>query len=138
MRRHKTTAQLKKDLDKVFNRFIRERDSHGDGTFTCISCSQRLPVRLMNAGHFIPKSVSLILRWNEYNVNGQCVRCNLAEQGNQLEYSRGLERKYGKGKVEELEITRHSTMKLDKGMLELLIDKYTYTVSVSRIKQQTV
>jgi len=86
----------------------------------------------MNAGHFIPKSVSLILRWNEYNVNGQCVRCNLAEQGNQLEYSRGLERKYGKDVLEKLEVTRHSVMKLDKGILEVLIKKY------SRIKQQTV
>jgi 5-methylcytosine-specific restriction endonuclease McrA len=78
----------------------------------------------MNAGHFIPKSVSLVLRWNEQNVNGQCVRCNLAEQGNQLAYSRGLAKKYGPEVVEKLEMTRHGVMKLDRGLLEILIKKY--------------
>jgi len=82
----------------------------------------------MNAGHFIPKSVSLVLRWNEQNVNGQCVRCNLAEQGNQLAYSRGLAKKYGPEVVEKLEMTRHGVMKLDRGLLEILIKKYSKPV----------
>jgi hypothetical protein len=51
-KKKKTTAKLKQDLQKLFNKRIRERDSDGI-RFTCISCGQTKPVEQMNAGHFL-------------------------------------------------------------------------------------
>ncbi len=34
------------------------------------------PVDQMNAGHYVPVKGGSALRFNEYNVNGECIRCN--------------------------------------------------------------
>lgn len=92
-RRKKSIAQLKKDLDKVFNKYIRGRDGdYGDvGWFVCISCNEAKPSGQMHAGHFYAATFTAT-RWDERNVNGQCVGCNTFRHGNLLEYRKGIVR----------------------------------------------
>ena len=120
----KTLAQLKKDLTKVFNAYIRKRDSDGE-FFTCISCGLYKPLSQMNAGHFYASTYSAT-RFDEDNVNGQCIACNNFKHGNLLEYRKGLLAKIGEKRVQRLEIRKHNETRYDRGTLEILIKKYKF------------
>jgi hypothetical protein len=63
-----TLPRLTEKAQKVFNAYIRQRDSK-DGYFTCISCFKTLPVESMNAGHYVPVKGGSFLRFHEDNVN---------------------------------------------------------------------
>jgi hypothetical protein len=112
----------KAKLDRVFAQFIRERDSK-DGMFTCISCGKVKAVSQMNAGHYYSRRF-MSLRYDEKNVNGQCVYCNNFQSGNIQGYSRGLIRKYGKDILELLAIRKSKTAKYTKWEYEALINEY--------------
>lgn len=126
-KRPKTIAQLKKDLTKAFNRYIRFRDS-SDGYFVCICCDKPLPVSQMHAGHFIPSTYSAT-RFDPDNVHGQSSGCNLFKRGNLTEYRPRLIAKIGKERVEALEARRHDLWKPSREDLEELIAKYTALAS---------
>ena len=101
-------------LDYYFNIYIRKRDKDNN----CISCGKKS--EQYHAGHFIAKSNTyhnkLGLRWDEYNVNKQCVRCNIHLHGNLLKYRRGLVEKIGEEKVIQLEDFNTS---IDYSLVEL-------------------
>jgi len=59
---------------------------------------------VQHAGHYFAAGSYPALRFNETNVNGQCLRCNNFLHGNLINYRKGLVRKYGEKKVLELEI----------------------------------
>jgi len=102
----------------VFNKWIRERDD----SLGCISCSS--PVE--HAGHYYSAGHYSALRFFEYNVNGQCLRCNNFLHGNLINYRKGLVKRYGEGTVIVLETQadlRKST-KWSRTELELIIEKY--------------
>ena len=123
MKKQKTLAQLKKDMDKAFNAFIRSRDSK-DGYFTCISSGKTLPVSQMNAGHFYSAGHHSAVRWDEDNVHGQSIHDNCFLHGNLLEYRKNLLLKIGEKRLQRLEIRRHNVVKYDRGTLEILIKRY--------------
>lgn len=87
-------AKLKRKLDIVFSKYIRERDKDEP----CVSCPFK---GSLQCGHFRRREL-MSTRWNEYNSNGQCARCNLWLGGATYEYAKGLEKKYGKGTAEKL------------------------------------
>lgn len=122
--KQKTLAQLKKDLTKVFNAFIRQRDSLPNGTFKCISSGKVLPVSQMHAGHFHPAGSNSAIRWHEKNVNGQSIHDNYYKHGNPLGYQKGIVEKYGMEVLEELEMKRHQPYKPSRFDLEILISHY--------------
>lgn len=93
--------KLHRKLIRVFNKFIRTRDRN----VPCISCGIR-PVA--HAGHYYSTSQCPqgSMRFNEKNVNGQCVTCNSFQEGNRHGYEKGLIKKYGPGVIRELEILK--------------------------------
>ncbi len=103
MKKPKTLPQLRKQLTLEFNKFIRQRDKN----FSCISCRTR-PVQ--QAGHYWSTSQcpQPSMRFNEKNVNGQCIYCNTFLEGNRQGYQSGLLEKYGAKILEELDICRSS------------------------------
>jgi hypothetical protein len=120
----KTLSQLKKDLTKVFNQYVRRRDSIEDGTmFKCICCGQVKPMSLCHASHFYASTFTAV-RWDEDNVNAGCSHCNTFLHGNLLEYRKGLLAKIGEERLQRLEIRRHNEAKYDRGTLEILIKRY--------------
>ena len=125
MKKTKTIAKLKKDLDKVFNAFIRKRDEDHRcwGWFVCLSCGETKDRSYMHASHFYAATF-LATRWDERNVNGCCVKCNVFLHGNLLEYRKGMIAKYGIEVVNELEDLHNKPVKLDRGWLEERIKHY--------------
>jgi len=97
----KTLPKLKADLQKVFNKYIRLRDLKGN-YFTCISCNQVKPKEQMNAGHFYSVKGYDSLRFNEDNVNGECISCNCFNESHLIGYTINLQNKIGTNRINYL------------------------------------
>ena len=118
-----TIPKLTAKAQKIFNAYIRQRDSQ-DGYFTCISCGQTKTTDLMDAGHYVPVKGSSALRFDEYNVNGECKSCNGFDQFHLIGYRRNLIDKVGERKVMELEMQHRLIKKWTRTELNEIIEKY--------------
>lgn len=122
MDKKKSVSKLKKELDKVFNAFIRARDTSGK-QFTCISCNTIKPLKQLQAGHFYSCEFTAV-RWDEKNVNGQCISCNIFDQGNFPGYLKGMIKKYGQTTVDILDVKKNNKAKMSAFEYEILISEY--------------
>ena len=118
-----TIPKLTAKAQKIFNAYIRQRDSE-DGYFTCISCGQTKTTDLMDAGHYVPVKGSSALRFDEYNVNGECKSCNGFDQFHLIGYKRNLIDKVGERKVMELEQQHRLIKKWSRTELNEIIERY--------------
>lgn len=96
--RLKSRREWIKDVQKVFNTYIRKRD---EGK-ACISC-QRMHKGQIHAGHYLSTGASPELRFNEDNCHSQCAPCNNHLSGNIALYRINLIKKIGLDRVEWLE-----------------------------------
>jgi hypothetical protein len=119
----KSLGELIKQAVTVFHKWIRERDSLLD-VFRCISCHKFKPVSQMHAGHYLPAGNNGVIRLHEFNVNGQCITCNIELHGNQDNYRIGLIAKIGLENVEWLEQQAKVPFKWDRSELVRIIEKY--------------
>jgi hypothetical protein len=106
-------------LQATFNNFIRQRDKNQP----CISCRRPLGINY-HAGHYFPTSVYPNLRFNELNVHGQCIRCNMHLHGNIAEYLVELPKRIGQKKVDKLYADRDKPLKLTLEEIKDLIKVY--------------
>ena len=118
-----TIPKLTAKAQKVFNAYIRQRDSDR-GFFCCISCGQVKATELMDAGHYVPVKGSSALRFDEYNVNGECKSCNGFDQFHLIGYRRNLIDKVGERKVIELEQQHRLIKKWNRSELNEIIETY--------------
>lgn len=123
----KSIASLIKLATKYFNAYIRRRDSE-DGYFDCASCGHTKSTSQLNAGHFYSAGSFPELRFNEDNVHGQCIYCNLHLHGNLDNYRKGLKRKIGADKLNRLDdivgMAKVTGFKWDKISLIHIIETY--------------
>lgn len=74
-----TRSQLIKNIDKLVSMRVRygsaTRDKEGTFWCTCISCGRKLPLSMVDCGHFIARGC-LPLRFDLGNVKPECQRCN--------------------------------------------------------------
>lgn len=112
--------KLCRKLTRVFNAYIRNRDKNKG----CISC---LKGKVENAGHYRSTGAApqASMRFDERNVNGQCIRCNYTLGGNPEGYKVGLVRRYGNGILQELEIKRATSKPWTRFEYEVMIKKYS-------------
>lgn len=96
----KTTAQLKKDLDKIFSQFVRQSYAE-DGMVDCYTCSKRLRWEEIQNGHFVSRQ-HLATRYSEDNCRPQCVGCNVFGGGKVSVFAERLEKELGVGTVSRL------------------------------------
>jgi len=94
---YKDIKWLKSKAKSTFQKWCRERDE-GE---PCISCGTM--DAKWDGGHYFKAELYSSLIFNEMNVNKQCAYCNSWSDGNIIGYRRGLIKKYGKKKVNELE-----------------------------------
>lgn len=80
------------------HKYIRLRD-HGK---PCISCGVSWS-RDFHAGHWWKAELYSNLKFNEFNINGQCERCNLFLDGNFQEYANKIHTRIGRENKEDLE-----------------------------------
>lgn len=96
----KTKQDYEKELETIFNKFIRLRDQ----TKPCISCCAAPGQYRLTAGHFYPAGSYKNIRFDEDNVHGQCwFNCNKNKHGNLHEYRIHLNERIGIEKVKALD-----------------------------------
>jgi len=96
--RIKSRSDWLKDVQTVFNQYIRIRDK----LEPCISC-QRHHEGQYHAGHYRSVGSAPELRFNELNNNKQCAPCNNHLSGNLTPYRVNLIKKIGIDMVELIE-----------------------------------
>jgi len=125
----KTISKLKKDLDKVFSLYIRLRHASKDGIVKCWTCNKTGHYKKgFHAGHFMSRK-HLATRWNEDNVQVQCVKCNLYGQGEQYAFGKLLDIRISEGKAEELQELSKTTVKYMRFEYEDMIKFYKEKVN---------
>ena len=116
----KTIPQLIKEVQVVFNRYIRWRDRHQP----CISCGAPSPDLSglhagRDAGHWRSTGSAAHLRFTEDNCHAQCVKCNQWGAGRAVEYRIGLLGRIGEARILALE-TNNEIRKWSKDELREL------------------
>jgi len=128
----KTKSQHLKELQAIFNKYIRLRDADEP----CISCRTKANVKF-DAGHYIAVSESPALRFNEDNVHKQCSNyCNVNKSGNYHAYRFWLLEKIGNERVETLESSRHIPLKLSIDEINEM--KKLYRAKIKSIEKDNV
>jgi hypothetical protein len=115
-----TTAQLKGKAIRKFNAWIRKRDKEQ----ACINCSQ---LRTLQAGHFFSAYQHENMRFNEDNVNGECLPCNYYNsQSHAHGYAINLQKKIGKERFDKLTLLSkiRTSVKNDRFLFIDIIEKY--------------
>lgn len=115
----KTHSEWLKELQKVFNSYIRKRDLNQP----CISCERPL-INKFDAGHFFTVGAYPNLRFNEDNVHGQCVYCNQHKHGNINEYAIGIVKRIGTERYEKLLSDRNKPLNLSTEEIKEKIEYY--------------
>ena len=93
-----TTTDIMKKIEVDFNTYIRKRDFMNG----CISCGKAFKLDDCVAGHFYDTK-NEHLRFNELNVNAQCIQCNKHFHGNLIKYRINLEKKIGTSNLKMLD-----------------------------------
>jgi len=117
--RIKSVSQWRKELQVLFNKYIRMRDSDKP----CISCGGILK-GTYHAGHFHSVGSSPNLRFNELNCHGQCVRCNVFLHGNLYFYGESLKQRIGTDQFNELNALKTQPLHLSVNEIRDLIAVY--------------
>lgn len=117
-RKVEALPQLLKKTQKIVNAYIRERDKDRG----CISCGGSVD----HAGHYFSQGSHSALRFDESNIAGQCVKCNLYLSGNLAYYRIGLVKRHGEAFVADLERKAQANRlkKWDRQSLEEIILYY--------------
>jgi hypothetical protein len=98
----KTAGSYIKEAQASVNKYIRLRD-YGE---PCISCGNSPAQKYggtVDAGHYRSRGAAGHLRFNTFNIHGQCVKCNRYNSGNAVDYRLRLIVKIGIERVERLE-----------------------------------
>jgi hypothetical protein len=100
----KTKQDYAKELQVIFNTFIRTRDKGKP----CISCGCIMDGKKGDASHFYSVGGNPSVRFNEDNVHLSCVYCNRDKHGNLLEYNERLPDRIGLDRYKALKETRNT------------------------------
>ena len=118
-----TISKLKKKLDVLFSQYIRRRNADHLGRVKCFTCGVEKHWKEQQAGHFQSRSHHST-RWDEVNVQVQCVKCNMFRQGEQYKFGLYLDDRFGDGTAEELENRAKTIVKLNRVDYEEAIECY--------------
>lgn len=123
-----TKAALKRKLRVILHKYIRLRDAYfedGQWWVKCVTCGERLSFKESTAGHFFPAGTYPAVRFSEWNINGQCIRCNKYQHGALILYTVEMIRRYGlEGLDHYYNIATGGSADLSVAELHDLIDVY--------------
>lgn len=124
MAKKKTTGQLIKQLQPIFNKYIRLRDKGKP----CISCGKVKDFEEMDAGHFYAKSGYSGLRFDEDNTHAECRYCNRFDESHLIGYTHRVQLKIGERRYQDLaeraEEYKRNGVKWSRVELEEMIKYY--------------
>src|SRR5210317_2100214 len=106
---------LIKKLDTIFSEYIRRRYAKND-IAECVTCGKKDHWKKLQAGHFMSRK-HYATRWDEENVEVQCMACNVYRYGEQYLFAKHL----GQEKADELLAKSRTMVKLkDWELLEMI------------------
>lgn len=105
-------------LDAVFSEYIRRRYAKND-IAQCVTCGKKDHWKNLQAGHFISRK-HYATRWNEENVQVQCVACNVYRYGEQYLFGVYL----GEEKSQDLLQLSREVVKFSNTDLEIKINYF--------------
>jgi hypothetical protein len=117
--RMKTKSQHLKELQTIFNKYIRLRDL----LLPCVSCGDTIN-STAHASHFFSVGSHPALRFNENNVHSSCEQCNTYLHGNLIEYSLRLPERIGQSNYDNLISSRGERLQLSIPEIEELKTVY--------------
>lgn len=116
----KSRSEWLKELQAVFNKFIRLRDAG----LPCISCGHPNDgSRQFHASHYKSVGGNPALRFDEANCHSACSICNNWLSGNLIPYRAELIKKIGQSEVDRLE-GKQEPLKLTVEQIQGLIKEY--------------
>jgi Zn ribbon nucleic-acid-binding protein len=110
-------------LDAIFSEYIRRRYAKDDIS-ECVTCGKKDHYKSLQAGHFISRK-QYATRWDEDNVQVQCVACNVYRYGEQYKFGLYL----GAEKSQELLQKSRQTVKFLDYELQEMIELYKHKVA---------
>ena len=117
-----TRKSLITKLDKIFSEYIRRRYANNDIS-ECVTCGKKDHWKKLQAGHFMSRK-HYATRWDEDNVEVQCMACNVFRAGEQYKFSKYL----GQDKADELLAKSRETVKFPDWEIQEIIDTYKIKV----------
>ena len=132
----KDRKRLVRELDAIFSRYIRLKDSFM-GEAVCVTCGKKADWAAMQNGHFYSRG-RFSTRWDEDNCHVQCMRCNVILHGNYIAYTKFMIDRYGREFVDELERKSLTTQRLTRPEMEELIQYYKARVKQLLNQQGTI
>ena len=115
------------ELDRVFSTYIRRKDAV-NGFAKCVTCPTRLPYKLMQNGHFIPRT-RLGTRWEIKNCHVQCKHCNEVLSGNMTKYKQFMVETYGAGILYDLKEQANNSPKITTIKIREMIATYKHLLN---------
>jgi len=103
----KTASDYIKEAQIAINAYVRIRDYKKP----CISCGavpEQKRGGTMDCGHYRSRGAASHLRFNLFNMAGQCVTCNRYKSGNAVDYRINLIKRIGIERVEKIESDNNS------------------------------
>jgi hypothetical protein len=97
-------------LWRWFSIYIRLRDSDQYGYCTCFTCGKIDYYKQMDCGHGHGRQHTAT-KYNEKNNHAQCTTCNWANEGRKDLYAKAVDRRYGVGTWDMLEVLSRKTKK---------------------------
>ena len=91
----KTLSKLKQDLQVIFNKYIRLRDSDKP----CVSCGK---YNKLQAGHYFAVKNYDAFRFDERNVHGECAGCNCFDESHLIGYTNNIKNRLSEEDLESL------------------------------------
>jgi hypothetical protein len=116
--------KLENKLWDIFSVYIRLRDSGHNGVGKCFTCGELIHWTKGDCGHGIGRQHKAT-KFNECNNHLQCKKCNGFDGGRRETYKENMNKKYGPGTWERMEVAARGTAKWSTFILQNNIDYYT-------------
>jgi len=112
-KRNKSLSALLINVRTVCHTYIKKRD-YGK---PCISCGEPWH-KDFQAGHYYKAELYSTLKFNEFNIHGQCEGCNIRKEGNLSKYAVNLPKRIGVNEFDLLNrfagVDHHQHFKWDR------------------------
>lgn len=118
-------------LWKIFSQYIRLRDSNENGYCTCFTCGAIRYWKNMDCGHGQGRQ-HMATKYAEQNNHAQCKLCNGPGEGKKDKYKIAMDKKYGPGTWDMMELK--SRMKTKLGAFEFKTMEFYYKQEVEKLK----
>lgn len=110
-------------LWKAFSEYIRLRDSDENGYCKCFTCPNIRHWKAIDCGHGVGRQHKAT-KYHEQNNHAQCKHCNGFEGGRTDVYSKEVDKRYGAGTWDKLQVMSRQVCKRGKFEIDVMTDYY--------------